>query len=278
MKLDLMTLDLVEAAAAVAHAAASQLYGVFNETDGYDWPGTGLEGDALATEIYGMACYTASKQAGGEQLWIQCRMRGMINDGMPESRAFADVEQSRKWAFLLFCETFKPLLDKLAIERGRREELRLAEGRKAPAPPKIEDTIFEPIGSMNEMEPHALDFLKNLSKPKAPAPEMPPAIVEHDGGAQMQPINLGAPSEEETANQQPQAGTNAKPEAGGTPQADALVQNDGDTATENDGHGQQGEPDGAAGDADQPKEPVKPTVEDAEKAKNSRTGTKRKRN
>ncbi|WP_319519833.1 hypothetical protein [uncultured Martelella sp.] len=249
MKLDFLELDTIEAAAAVAHAASSQLYGMLNEMDGADWAGTGLEGDALATEIYGMACYTASKQAGGEQLWIQCRMRGMINDGMPESRAFADVEQSRKWAFLLFCETFKPLLDKLATERGLREEMRLAEGRKAPAAPKIEDTIFEPIGSMGEMEPHALDFLKNLSKPKAPAPEMPPAIVEHEDGAQMQPINLGAPSEEETANQQPQAGTNTEPQAGRAPQGAPVVPGDGDTPPAGDGNGQQGAPDGAAGGA-----------------------------
>ncbi|MET3601037.1 hypothetical protein [Martelella mangrovi] len=259
MKLDIMELDLVEAAAAVAHAAASQLYGMLNETEGYDWAGTGLEGDALATVIWQMGHYCQKKTAYGEQLWLRLKYslvahtpgeaRPTLQEGVPESHLFADVEISRQWAFLTFAQVFMAQYDRMNKQRDALTTRAAMEALKAPTPPKIEDTIFEPIGSMGEMEPHALDFLKKLSKPKAPATEMPPAIVAHEGGAQMQPINLGATSEEETANQQPQAGTNAEPEAGGAPQGAPVVPGDGDPPAAGDGNGQQGEPDGAAAGA-----------------------------
>ncbi|TCT34636.1 hypothetical protein EDC90_103330 [Martelella mediterranea] len=281
MKLDLAKLDLVEAAAAVAHAAASQLYGMFNETDGYDWPGTGLEGDPLAGVIYEMGAYCQRKSAFGDQLWLKFRHEGVLQDGIPESKLFADVETSRQWSFQIFARIFRSNYDDMLHLRNAMAAQAEAAARKPAPKPDIEDTIFEPIGSMNEMEPHQRQFLAALARPRrevSPEPEPVIEVQPEPLAINLNTINLGAPSEEKPENQQPPAGNETEQEAGGTPQADALVQRDGDTPAAGDGNGQQGEPDGTAGDADQAKEPVKPAVEDAEKAKNSQTGTKRKRN
>lgn len=245
MKLDLLQLDVTEAAAAVAHAAASQLYGMMNDTDGWDWAGTGLEGDDLAARIYEMAGYTLRHRAHGEQLWLKMRLDGKLKDDVPESDLFADLEKSRQWAFVLFSGLCQSSAKLFGVEQHLQKMREEEKGRKAPPLPELEDTIFEKVGSMGEMDPDRMRFLRDLAR--RPAPRQPEPAREV---TPTQTINIGVPNAQEPADQQPKENDAPGAPAGATQEGAAVVPGDGGAAAETGKGGQPAGADGAAGRAD----------------------------
>lgn len=150
--MDIIEIDAVNFAGRVAHVAAAELAGLLAHGEvapiaAWFAGGVSFEADAdMSAEVDGMAAYVVQRQAGGEQLY-RFRGAGAWPDEAPEIRA----------AFDLFSSTVRTVAAQIT-ERQRAAERALdLATRPAPAPVKLEDTIFETEDSLGKLRPEAVD-------------------------------------------------------------------------------------------------------------------------
>jgi hypothetical protein len=305
MVMNIMQINAIEYGGAIAHVAAAQLYsflavaeeeGTVGKSlpggDGSNWFGGGEDNDDPAQDILLLAEYAATHGASGERLWIWGGITGLVVDDIPKSQRFADAPMARRFAFDMFASVCLQAYQQLtAIQHAEFGRAQL-EQRENP-PIKLEDSIFEPTGSLGEVEKHSEQFLRDLAsadQARAEADQVDelPAPTETDPSVSIliptMSIGAAAPAtgeanEEETAGQGQKAGD----EAGADPDRSAEVRTanadhgTGGNAAGNDGSaaaageiseaGNQvaqpadacaGEPDGGGEPVDKVKKPARP--------------------
>lgn len=226
--MDIMQINAIEYGGAIAHVAAAQLFQILSSTENMDgvqavnWfggvPGDGAEGDILL-----LAEYVVTHGAGGERLWIWGGITSLIVEGMPDSKLYADVDLPRRFAFDMFAAVCLQAYQQLTgIQQA--ELARAAIDVQVIPPLKIEDSIFEPTGSLGELEKHSEQFLKDLAAAdQAPAEpdqveEEQPTTFTAAGAPPTVPATMsigaaapatGDANEEETTDQGQEAGNQA---------------------------------------------------------------------
>lgn len=161
--MDIMEIDPVDFGAAVAHMAASQLYGVLageehgDDRDGRNWYGAPDDRDDAERDVLELAAYVAKTRCYGEQLFNKGRIEKIIAE-LPESGRFDDAPLPRQWAFNLFAAVSLQSHDVLLAEQ-RRQLMRLEQATAENPPLALEDSIFEPIDGLGDEHGHAKSFL-----------------------------------------------------------------------------------------------------------------------
>lgn len=229
---DIISIDPVDFAGAIGHLAANGLYAILEGRDleNENWFG----GDIAQSEhdVYILAEYVSRTEAGGERLWRFAAIEALTEDGN-----YGDISLSRRLAFNLFASTSLQALRELkAVQDALAQILAVAEYKEPPAL-KIEDSIFEPHGSLGDQEAYQAQWLKDQQAADRRAFDEAKAAEEAEAAADT--MSLGAPIETETEDQnrpaalsvgQQEGATNEKEtadegqEAGGEPAADAGAQ------------------------------------------------------
>lgn len=158
--MDILEIDVTSFAARVGHVAAADIAGLIEHGDIAPDPAwyagdlalKPLEpGRELAADLEAMAAYVLARDVAAETLF-----RWNVDQG----RAAGD------WAAMpLYARAAYGLFLVAAREAGRllgeaqrlAEEAQDAAARPSPPAPKLEDTIFEPIGSLGELRPEAIE-------------------------------------------------------------------------------------------------------------------------
>ncbi|HCJ71011.1 hypothetical protein [Agrobacterium pusense] len=228
---DIISIDPVDFAGAIGHLAANGLYAILEgrDLDNENWFG----GDVAQSEhdVYILAEYVSRTEAGGERLWRFAAIEALTDDGN-----YGDIPLSRRLAFNLFASTSLQALRELkAVQAALAQILAVAEYKEPPAL-KIEDSIFEPHGSLGDQEAYQAQWLKDQQA--ADRRELAAKLMQ-EAEAAADTMSLGAPIETETEDQnrptalsvgQQEGATNEKEtadqgqEAGGEPTADAGAQ------------------------------------------------------
>ncbi|QTG12908.1 hypothetical protein G6M86_06480 [Agrobacterium tumefaciens] len=226
---DIISIDPVDFAGAIGHLAANGLYAILEGRDleNENWFG----GDLAQSEhdVYILAEYVSRTEASGERLWRFAAIEALTDDGN-----YGDITLSRRLAFNLFASTSLQALRELkAVQDALAQILAVAEYKEPPAL-KIEDSIFEPHGSLGDQEAYQAQWLKDQQAADRRALDEAKASE-----AAADTMSLGAPIETETEDQnrptalsvgQQEGATDEKEtadkgqEAGGEPAADAGAQ------------------------------------------------------
>lgn len=162
-------IDPVDFAGGVAHVAAAQLFSYLSKTENAEglravnwFGGPSDETEDLQTSLTAFADYCVRANAGGEQLWRWGNIQGHVTDNIPESGDFAEVALPHRFAFDMFAEIARLAyrqLDGQQLEMVRIETEAMV--RETVPGLKLEDSIFEPHGSLGEVEPYQAQFLKD---------------------------------------------------------------------------------------------------------------------
>ena len=154
-------IDPLDFAGGVGHVAAAQLFAFVSRAGGeigdedITWYGANTdEQSEIETDVIKLASYIARTNAGGEQLWRWGNIHGLVLENIPESGNFAELPIAHRLAFNMFAT-----VSRVALEQINAVQLELvkADAAETPAPApglKLEDSIFEPEGSLFEREPH----------------------------------------------------------------------------------------------------------------------------
>ncbi|MEY9718801.1 hypothetical protein [Sinorhizobium fredii] len=239
--MNIMQINAIEYGGAIAHVAAAQLFSFLAASDeegtgrkwlpggdGSDWFGGGEENEDPAQDILLLAEYAATHGASGERLWIWGCITGLIVTDVPLGQRFADAPLARRFAFDMFASICVQAYQQLT--GIQQVELARAAIEQQDNPPiALEDSIFEPTGSMGELEKHSEQFLKDLAaadQARADQAELEQLVdqeqSEDDAGAGDPAPSIpatmsigaaapatGGPHEEETADQGQEAGDQA---------------------------------------------------------------------
>ncbi len=235
--MDITEINPVEYGGAIAHVAAAQLFQILTASENMEGPAAvnwfgGEEGqdDAAATVLL-LAEYVTKRGAGGERLWIWGSINGLIVEGVPESQQFGDAPLYRRLAFDMFASVCLRSFEQLTTLQEAEFAARQLEQRDNP-PIRLEDSIFEPTGSMFEIEKHAGQFLDDLAAADArraevadtALPDIPASPAAADRGIRQSlpgqlhfetPMSIGAmapageANEEEATDQGQEAGDQA---------------------------------------------------------------------
>lgn len=198
--IDLEEIDAVEYAASIGHAAAGQLFYVLSgQPKGFrgDWIGCNFsEEEELHQRVYELANYVAERDAGGARLWQKARIDGVIVEDMPESLQFVDAPLPRQWAFDMFATV--SLHAYLQVSRTQKEARAAAAiAAQSSQPLKIEDSIFEREGKLDDMEPHSRQFLQDEAAADRVAKEAEAAALE--AGQKEPSLSIGGAIEDGAA-------------------------------------------------------------------------------
>lgn len=234
--MNIMQINAIEYGGAIAHVAAAQLYSFLAATaeegavgrwlpsrDGSNWFGGGEDNDDPEQDILLLAEYAATHGASGERLWIWGCITGLIMEDVPDGQRFADAPLARRFAFDMFASICVQAYQQLTGIQQAEISRAALEQRENP-PIALEDSIFEPTGSLGDLEKHSEQFLKDLATADQ-APAEPDQVEEElpaaEPGAGTPPaipatmsIGAGAPAtgetnEEKTADQGQEAGGQA---------------------------------------------------------------------
>lgn len=154
--MNIIEIDVDSYAARVAYVAACEFYALMTEQPGHLFFG-GLSEEVIAGEaVWATDFILREKIDKGETVW-----RWLV-DMRVFNRPWSATTQEERLAFDLFVYTLRELRTRLSIIQIEAE-------RKASLPPPnpapaIEDTIFEPVGSMAEMEPWAAEAAMGAAK------------------------------------------------------------------------------------------------------------------
>lgn len=242
--MDITEINAIEYGGAIAHVAAAQLFQILTVSENMEGPaavnwfgGEGDYHDAAATVLL-LAEYVAKRSAGGERLWIWGGINGLVVIDVPESRQFADVPLARRLAFDMFASVCLRSFEQLTTLQEAEFAARQLEQRENP-PIKLEDSIFEPTGSLGELETHGAQFVADAAAADARRAEGVDQVDEQSAPTDADPsdpppptmsIGAAAPAtgeanEEEAADQGQEAGGEAAPDPdtqGSVPDGDAA--------------------------------------------------------
>lgn len=157
--MDILEIDCVSYATRVGYSASFELLNLLNDEpeDSSGQPAPflpiDLDGEDLEDMVIDMGTYVCKKGCESGE-----RMFRWLSEKEAYDKPWEETPQEIVLAletFVFVCSKTYTKLHCLQIEAERRVQ------RPVPAPaPKIEDTIFEPIGSMAELEPHAAEAMK----------------------------------------------------------------------------------------------------------------------
>lgn len=156
---DLAELDAASFAGAVAHGAASRLFGLFNDLPPLDnWfsPWRDVETAAIDETIGDLAAYVARRMVLiPEQLWRhgQTLPKLMRDDG----RSWDDLPFDERQAWCVFQATALAVWQAISAEQDaiHRAELQRLMAQRA-QPLKREDSIFEEADGFHDLRPEAV--------------------------------------------------------------------------------------------------------------------------
>ncbi|NTE81607.1 hypothetical protein G6M12_08575 [Agrobacterium tumefaciens] len=212
---DIISIDPVDFAGAIGHLAANGLYAILEGRDleNENWFG----GDVAQSEhdVYILAEYVSRTEASGERLWRFAAIEALTEDGN-----YGDIPLPRRLAFNLFASTSLQALRELkAVQDALAQILAVAEYKEPPAL-KIEDSIFEPHGSLGDQEAYQAQWLKDQQAADRRALDDAKAIEEAEAGAET--MSLGAPIETETEDQNRPAALSVGQQEGATDEKEAA--------------------------------------------------------
>ncbi|QCM10082.1 hypothetical protein CFBP6625_06760 [Agrobacterium tumefaciens] len=230
---DIISIDPVDFAGAIGHMAANGLYAILEgrELENENWFG----GDVaqLEHDVYILAEYVSRTEASGERLWRFAAIEALTDDGN-----YDDIALSRRLAFNLFASTSLQALRELKpVQDAAVAALAFATAETTVEMLKIEDSIFEPHGSLGDQEAYQAQWLKDQQT--ADQRVLDEAKAAEEAAAAADTISLGAPIQTETEDQnrptalsvgQQEGAPDEKEtadqgqEAGGEPAADAGAQ------------------------------------------------------
>ena len=191
---DITSIDPVDFAGAIGHMAANGLYAIIEgrELEDENWFGGDIA--QLEHDVYILAEYVSRTEAGGERLWRFAAIEALTDDGN-----YGDIALSRRLAFNIFASTTLQALRELkTVQDALAQILAVAEYKEPPAL-KIEDSIFEPHGSLGDQEAYQAQWLKDQQAADRRA--LDEAKAAEEAAAAADAISLGAPIQTETEDQ-----------------------------------------------------------------------------
>lgn len=249
---DIISIDPVDFAGAIGHLAANGLYAILEGRDleNENWFG----GDVAQSEhdVYILAEYVSRTEASGERLWRFAAIEALTEDGN-----YGDIPLSRRLAFNLFASTSLQALRELkAVQDALAQILAVAEYKEPPAL-KIEDSIFEPHGSLGDQEAYQAQWLKDQQAADRRALDDAKAAEEAEAAAET--MSLGAPIETETEDQNRPTALSVGQQEGATDEKETANEGQeagGDAQPDPDAQGSISELLGDSGSAEGSDEPV----------------------
>ncbi|WP_421440674.1 hypothetical protein [Agrobacterium tumefaciens] len=230
---DIISIDPVDFAGAIGHLAANGLYAILEARDleNENWFG----GDVAQGEhdVYVLAEYVSRTEASGERLWRFAAIEELTEGGI-----YDDISLSRRLAFNLFASTSLQALRELKAAQSAEFAFLTEAEPKGPSALKIEDSIFEPHGSLGDQEAYQAQWLQDQQAADQRA-LVEATASETFANGETAPITAGTPIDTETEDQtrpaalsvgQQEGATDEKEtaeqgqEAGGEPAADAGAQ------------------------------------------------------
>lgn len=154
-------INAVELAAATGHVAAGQFFAILN--DGKCWISPEIDNqDSEAVQKAAMVLgeYACARELVPGQLMSYAGIERIleIDDDL-------DLHRSRAWAYDLFTVTARHAHMLATAEQKKIAEDKAFEERQAAIVPlKLEDSIFEPHGSLGDMEDYQKEFLANSER------------------------------------------------------------------------------------------------------------------
>lgn len=155
--MNITEIDVDSYATRVAFVAAAELYALLSEGEGSHFMPACADEAALQQLVEETGAFViAHGVEKGETVWRWLHeRRGFL-------APWAAVPEERRFALDLFAVTLRDLRQRLAIRQIEAE-------RRASLPPPnpapaIEDTIFEPVGSLGEMEPWAAEAAAGMAR------------------------------------------------------------------------------------------------------------------
>lgn len=154
--MDITTIDAVSYATRTAQTAAAELYGLLSVDDYAGpvafWFNPGLSQaspEELAPSVDQLGQYVIAHQVEqGERLYRWGRDRALI-PFVP----WAELDFASRQAFATFVDVARHTWVAIAATQKAIEDLRREQNVAPPPRPAIEDTIYEPVGSMWEERP-----------------------------------------------------------------------------------------------------------------------------
>ncbi|MCC4243411.1 hypothetical protein [Stappia indica] len=156
--MNITEIDVDSYATRVAFVAASELYALLSEGEGSDFMPACADEVALQQLVENTGAFIiAHGVEKGETVWLWLQQ-----DRRATRTPWAAVPEEQRFALDLFAITLRDLRQRLAIRQIEAE-------RRASLPPPnpapaIEDTIFEPVGSLGEMEPWAAEAAASMAR------------------------------------------------------------------------------------------------------------------
>lgn len=213
---DIISIDPVDFAGAIGHLAANGLYAILEGRDleNENWFG----GDVAQSEhdVYILAEYVSRTEAGGERLWRFAAIEALTDDGN-----YGDIPLSRRLAFNLFASTSLQALRELKVVQDALAQILAVAEYKEPPALKIEDSIFEPHGSLGDQEAYQAQWLKDQQAADRRA--LAEALTnETFANGETAPITAGAPIDTETEDQNRPAALSVGHQEGATNEKEAA--------------------------------------------------------
>lgn len=233
--MNILELNAADLGGAIAHVAASQLYAAMTEDDEdalgpRTWFGSDPDdGVGIEKDVLDMARYVNGRDIPAEQLWRWAGINGIV---VNEGDDYQALPVARRLAFEIFTDTCMRSHHRLELAQLDAAKLIPLSEETPVAGLKLEDSIFEPHGSLGDQEPHQAQFLADQAAlDQSRLEEAANPTEENEGPGQ----SAGAPIDEEQRPAAISAGimerTDNEEEAadqgqvsGGTPAADPGAQ------------------------------------------------------
>lgn len=214
--INLQHVDPVDFAGGVGHMVAGNIYLLVGEAAGLAnlqasaWYGGAEDADIVA-DITALARYVVQWGAEGGRLFAWANIEGVMTRPRDPHEDIA-----REAAYNLFASVTSIAHEQLAALGRASAEASVV---LAPPPPvPIADTIFEPVGSIGDMEPHQAEFMR-LQAEAASRPVVETVADEPDG--------VSAGTHEDSDEPRPEAISAGMKEDGHAQTDDAAGQGEG---------------------------------------------------
>lgn len=227
--MNILELKAADLGGAIAHVAASQLYQAMTEDDDEalgprTWFGSDPDdGGGLEKDVLDLAQYVNGRDIPAEQLWRWGMLNGIV---VREVDEFLALPLARRLAFEIFTDT--------CMRAHHRLELAQLDAQKmipfdAPATPglKLEDSIFEPHGSLGDQEEYQKQWMADQAAEDRRRLETEIAAAAAEAGGESQSLGTALDEQDEKP-----AGLSAgvKEEAGDETEAAEAGQTEGNAA------------------------------------------------